>query len=232
MIEFLKLTYRKILAIDHESPKVVSHVCRALEGKMNGTVVDVGCGFGRTLRFLKAAGIEAIGVDINPEIVAHNRRDGLACLSPEEFFGQHRLADVVIMSHVVEHFSPQELFIFMESYLNLLRSGGCLLIATPLMSDRFFDDFDHIRPYQPIGLSMVFGSGSAQVQYRSQHRLELVDLWFRRSPYAIAFARGLYLRTWTSRWIQMTNFFLAITFRFSGGLIGRTTGWVGLYRKN
>ena len=232
MIELLKLMYRKTLAVDHESRKVVSHVCLALEGKMDGTVIDVGCGFGRTLRLLKVAGIDATGIDINPEIVAHNRRDGLVCLSPEEFVDQHRLVDVLIMSHVVEHFNPRDLLIFIDTYLSCLRPGGCLVIATPLASDRFFDDFDHIRPYQPLGLSMVFGENQAQVQFRGKHRLKLVDLWFRRSPFAIAFARGLYIRSWTSRWVQLTNLFGAIAFRLSGGLIGRTTGWVGLYRKS
>jgi SAM-dependent methyltransferase len=234
MLESVKSVYRSLLAVDQESPKVLSYVRRALgEGGRNaqGTVLDVGCGYGRTLRLLKSAGIEATGVDINSEIVTHNRNAGLACCSPAEFAESNQLVDVIVMSHVVEHFAPHELLEFINGYLDRLRPGGFLVIATPLASDRFFDDFDHVRPYQPVGFSMVFGAGGAQVQYRSRHRLEMVDLWFRRSPFSVAFARGLYLRCWTTRWLQAINLGGALLFRVSGGLIGRTTGWVGSFCK-
>ena len=231
MLETVKAAYRDLLAIDNESPKLVSYVRRALEGNANGIVLDVGCGYGRNLRTLAAAGIAAHGIDINLEIVAHNRRAGLACDSPAEFAERKLLVDAIVMSHVMEHFAPRDLLEFIDQYLEYLRPGGCLVIATPLAGNRFFDDFDHVRPYQPLGFAMVYGVGDAQVQYRGKYRLELVDLWFRRSPFGVAFARGLYVRSWTSRWLQLANLAGALTFRASGGLIGRTTGWAGLYRK-
>ena len=53
----------------------------------------------------------------------------------------------------------------MDGYLDRLKVGGHLVIATPLMSNNFYDDFDHVRPYQSLGILMVFGGGAAQVQY-------------------------------------------------------------------
>jgi hypothetical protein len=80
-------------------------------------------------------------------------------------------------------------------------------------------------------MTMVFGPGAAQVQYVSRNRLKLIDVWFRRSPFAANFARGLYIKDWTTRLWQIFNFIGVLLFRASGGLVGRPTGWVGLFRK-
>ena len=232
MLESLKSAYRVILAVDDETPRVTKFVRNAIFNCEHPVVLDIGCGYGRTLRRLKSEGIDAIGIDVNPEIVAHNNKAGFKCYLPKDFVDQKLMVDVVVMSHVVEHFAPRDLLEFMNTYLELLRPGGFLVIATPLMSDHFFDDFDHVRPYQPLGISMVFGSENAQVQYRGRCRLSLVDLWFRRSPLATAHSRGRYLRGPRSRFFQAANLVGAVAFRLTSGLIGRTTGWVGLYRKH
>lgn len=231
MRDGLKELYRRAIAVDNETPRMLAFVRRATDGVARPLVLDVGCGYGRTLRALKSAGIDALGIDVNAEIVASNIRAGFDACLPEAFRARGLTADVIVMSHVVEHFEPSRLLAFMDDYLDYLRPGGHLVLATPLANERFFDDFDHVRPYQPLGFAMVYGSGDAQVQYRGKHRLVLVDLFFRRSPFAVAFARGLYVRSWTSRWLQLANLAGALTFRASGGLIGRTTGWAGLYRK-
>ena len=231
MKESLKQVYRRLVGVDNETPRMLDLVRRACAGISKPVILDVGCGYGRTLRALRAAGLSAVGIEINLDIVERNRDEGLECLLPDEFRDRGLVADVIVMSHVVEHFGPLQLLDFLNDYLSYLRPGGYLVIATPLASDRFFDDFDHVRPYQPLGFTMVYGAGSAQVQYRGKHRLELVDLWFRRSPLSVAFARGLYIRSWTSRWLQLANLAGVAAFRASAGLIGRTTGWVGMFCK-
>ncbi len=231
MIENLKRAYRRALSFDNETSHVLKFVRRASAGAARPVIVDVGCGYGRTLKALKAAGLSAIGVDVNPDIVARNVAQGLECYLPADFRARAMSADVLLMSHIVEHFSPDRLLAFIDEYLVYLRPGGYLVIATPLAGDRFFDDFDHVRPYQPLGFTMVYGAGDAQVQYRGKHHLELIDLWFRRSPFGVAFARGIYIHSWTSRWLQLANLAGVAAFRVSAGLIGRTTGWVGMFCK-
>ena len=232
MKEKVKQAYRRVVGVDNETPRMIALVRRACVGIAGPVILDVGCGYGRTLRALRAAGFPATGIEINPAIVERNRREGLECLLPDEFRNRRLMADVIVMSHVVEHFSPSQLLAFLNDYLSYLRPGGYLIVATPLAGDRFFDDFDHVRPYQPLGFTMVYGAGDAQVQYLGQHRLELVDLWFRRSPFGIAFARGLYVRSWTSRWLQIANLAGVGAFWISAGLVGRTTGWVGMFCKD
>lgn len=231
MIDSFKVAYRAVLGIDNETPRVLAFVSRVTRGLDAPLVIDIGCGYGRTLRALQEAGVDAIGIDVNPEIVASNRQNGLQCLTPAEFAAQPAQADVLIMSHVIEHFAPIDLLTFLDGYLDHLRPGGYLLVATPLLGARFFDDFDHVKPYQPQGISMVFGGNGAQVQYHGRHRLKMVDLWFRRSPYMVAYARGLYVKSWTTPFLRLINLAGALAFRATVGAIGQASGWVGLFEK-
>jgi SAM-dependent methyltransferase len=226
-----KSLYRAMLAIDQETPSVIAFVRKSIGDRYDPVVVDIGCGYGRTLRALRESGIDGIGIDVNPEIVDSNKKDGLRCFTPAEFEAQSLQADVLIMSHVIEHFAPRDLLAFLDGYLDSLRPEGHLLIATPLLTARFFDDFDHIKPYQPLGLEMVFGGNEAQVQYYGRHRLQLADLWFRRSPYMIAYARGLYVKSWTTPLLRLVNLAGAVAFRASAGALGQASGWVGLFEK-
>ena len=189
MLEWLRELHRRSLDQGGEGPMLIDAI-RAGCDDAGARVLDVGCGYGRNLRALRAAGIAAIGVEINPAIVAANRRDGLDCVGVDEFDSAEGMFEVILMAHVIEHFAPSDLLRFIDRYLDRLTVGGRLVIATPLMSKYFYDDFDHVKPYQPAGLMMVFGAGAAQVQYYARNRLRLVDLRFRRAPLRIS----LYIR--------------------------------------
>lgn len=230
MTTSLKGVYEELLTADTESPRVVAMVEAALGGA-RGPVVEVGCGYGRHLRALAARGIDAFGVEVNAAIVEKNNAAGLRCMTPEQFEASGAMARVLLMAHVIEHFAPRELLAFLERWLDRLEPGGSLVIATPLMSPHFYDDFDHVRPYHPEGLAMVFGGTQAQVQYWSRHRLELVDVAFRRSPWRATLSRAIYHggpRAWP---LYLANVLAAAAFRLTFGLLGRKTGWIGRFRK-
>lgn len=192
-------------------------------------LLDVGCGYGRNLDTIKHLCGTCIGVDINSEIVRANKERGFKCCVPEELPRDGLKFDIILMSHVIEHFAPNDLLVFMDGYIDLLRPGGHLIIATPLMSPYFYDDFDHIKPYQPAAIHMIFGKKGAQVQYQSRHELVLSDIWFRRSYYRISYRRSRHIKTALSRAAVMLEFVSAfISFIFMGRL-GRTDGWMGTF---
>jgi len=225
----LQRAYFGLVTLDNETPQVLDMIAKALDGA-RGPVLEVGCGYGRYLRPLGERGIDVAGVDVNPEIVRKNQGAGLKSMLPEEFQASPRRARVLLLSHVIEHFQPRELLEFLDRWLDYLEVGGELVIATPLMTPHFYEDFDHVKPYHPDGLRMVFGGG-AQVQYWSRHRLELVDVVFRRSPWRATLSQAM-SRGGPAAWpVYLANVLAALVFRLSFGVIGRKTGWIGRFRK-
>lgn len=219
---------RKLEAPDLEQRTLARFLSR-IGGSGALRVLEVGCGYGANLAILAARGHDVVGVDINREIVAANRREGRRCLTPEQFDKTGERFDVLLLAHVIEHFAPAQLLDFMDHYLERLRPGGHLIIATPLLTQYFYDDFDHVRPYTPAGIRMVFGGGSEQVQFYGTGRIELVDLWYRRAPLRVVHHRG---RSLGGQYhVRLLNLALALIFHATGHLVGTTDGWMGLYRK-
>jgi SAM-dependent methyltransferase len=232
MVALLKQIYRLTVGINHEVETIGKFLkCISASHERQCKALEVGCGYGRRLRLLTELGFDATGVDANSELVRANQEAGLRCLLAEEFTLTNDTYDVVLMSHVIEHFLPKDLLPFLDSYLDRLKVGGKLIIATPLLTPYFYDDFDHAKPYHPMGILMVFGTDLAQVQYYSRNKLALEDVWIRRSPLRPPHTRGRYMQSIQARPRQMLEFFSALLFRVSGGLIGESDGWVGMFRK-
>jgi SAM-dependent methyltransferase len=219
----------KCTEISTEEKNLIKFV-RSLDLPTGHKILDVGCGFGAKLQLLRASGFNVVGVETNDDMVAANLKAGLKCMHVEDFSRTADLYDLILMSHVIEHFPPDGLLKFLDGYLDRLKTGGHLIITTPLLSPYFYEDFDHVKPYHPTGINMVFGNTSAQVQYYSRNKIDLEDLWFRKGPLKILFSSGLY----TGKGVRIptiANIALAVLFRLSLGLIGRTDGWMGLYKK-
>ena len=197
-------------------------------------ILDVGCGYGSKLKQLRDLGYtRATGVEINPVIVQAVRKEGLDVISVDDFdFDQHKQAnDLLLMSHIIEHFQYRELIEFMESYLDCLKPGGLLLIATPCMNPSFYDDFDHVKPYTHISILSVFGGKMSQVQFHSRTKLALVDLVYIRLAYQLKYYRALSMRTSWYRIPRTINRLLHLIYRLSFRMIGQPKAWVGLFRK-
>ncbi|EPR44119.1 methyltransferase type 12 [Desulfovibrio sp. X2] len=196
-------------------------------------VVEVGSGLGRKLLLLRDMGFtDLCGIERNPDVAQRARDKGLHVLSPEGAEPEllQRPADLLLLSHVVEHFAWDGLSEFMNHYLNFLRVGGHCCIVSPLAHDRFWIDFDHVKPYPPQAIKLFFGENDEQVQAYSPHTLKLRDVDFRRSPWRITYSRALLLKKGDLA-PRLANLALAAAFRVSGKLLGRTTGWLGLFEK-
>ncbi len=226
----IKNLYRGLIKYDLEEKTLLSYLYK-YSGK--GDVLDVGCGYGRMLKLMESHGINATGVEINTEIVATCLNDGLSCVSVADFFSDinpHKKWDAILMFHVIEHMEPEKCFEFIDQYLDLLKLGGVLIIATPLLTDYFFEDFDHIKPYLPLGIQMVFGADKAQVQFRSRNKIQLQDLWYKRFFYRPTHQRFVYLPR-SKLLMPLINALSALLFKLSFGLIGKKDGWVGVFIK-
>ena len=226
----LKIAMRLLLKNNSEQEKVLSiikHYCSNSTHK----ILDIGCGEGRYLKILKKFGYNYLGVEINQDLVSKNIAKEFNCVTTDTFFKGDAKFDLILMSHIVEHFEPNSLKVFLESYLKRLNNGGILIIATPLMNPRFYDDFDHIKPYSPVGIMMVFGSETSQVQYYSSEKIRLLDVWFRSSYFRPSNYKGRYIPSTAGKIYLLIEIASALLWKFSFGLIGRKDGWVGVFQK-
>lgn len=196
-------------------------------------IVDVGCGYGRNLRVMRAAGLQPVGIEINPDIRTAVQADGFTCMAPDDPELHSHEFDAVLMSHIIEHFDYKSLLKMMNGYLDKLDDGGYLIIATPLLSRRFYDNFDHVKPYTPIAIEEVFGRRGLQVQFQAAHEMELVDLWIRRRPFTLQLFPSLLRRRMSFAKVMLggTNILLQLLHLLSLRLVGTSDGWVGIYRK-
>lgn len=195
-------------------------------------VLDVGCGLGGKYQLLQSIGFNNIlGVEKNRALVKVNIEDGRNVVSSEDFFQNYcdTEFDLILMSHLIEHFQWDELRAFMDSYLDLLKYNGYLLVVSPVYHTLFYGDFDHVKPYLPNSICNFFGT-MEQLQVYPEHRLELVDLSFRRAPFGLVFFRSLHIQG-INKLPRFINFFLTLLYRLSFRTIGKTTGWVGIFRK-
>ncbi len=98
-----------------------------------GRVLDIGCGIGRCLDFVRPRGV---GVDPNATAIAVCRDKGHEAYTPEEFAarrsaGDDRAFDTLLCSHVLEHLDEPTGVALLRSYLPELAEGGRVVLITP-----------------------------------------------------------------------------------------------------
>lgn len=134
------------------------------EFRGGGTVLDIGCGRGEFLSLLRTAGITARGIDLDPEMVAFCRGEGLDAAEAEAVSYLEGLTDRslggIFAAQVVEHLSPQEIVRLLDLAATKLASGGTLVLETinPLSFvalRHYFADLTHSQPLVPETLELL-----------------------------------------------------------------------------
>jgi 2-polyprenyl-3-methyl-5-hydroxy-6-metoxy-1,4-benzoquinol methylase len=148
------------------------HLKRIPSLPKNAKVLDVGCGNGEWLRFLKSQGFETYGLDPSEEACKVARSHGLTQiiqgtlqdkLFPENFF------DCITANHSVEHVENSTSFI--ESAVKLLKPGGWFQISLPNITSwearRSRENWFHLDP--PYHVSLI--SPQAMMQMMKNRNL-------------------------------------------------------------
>ena len=111
-------------------------------------ILDIGCGIGNFISLNKK---KIIGIDGNNNSVMECRKKGFDVIQADilEYNFDGKNFDGVHCSHLIEHLSPTDAHKLLVIIDSILEIGGILIIRTPLLTKNFFNDFSHIKPYNP-----------------------------------------------------------------------------------
>lgn len=158
------------------APYVISVLKRFIPSNREVRILDLGCGHGAFLYFLKQAGyVDIAGVDISAEQVslAHKlgilevqQADSLDFLS-EQIPGS---VGVVLLMDVVEHQTRQELMDLLDKVFLSLQLGGQLIMHVPNAEGIFgmrvrYGDMTHEIAFTPQSIQQILmATGFQQVR--------------------------------------------------------------------
>jgi hypothetical protein len=204
---------------------------RACDSAKRLRILDFGFGRGKYFDSFAALRAEVVGVDSNPAYVAEAESKGVRAHSPEAFFGTDGTGfDVIFLSHVVEHLTPEALVDLVPRLCARLAPGGWLMIVTPTPGERFYHDFSHVRPYLPQSIRHAFGQVGAPISFGESRLIELVDIHFFRDPFRPRTWRSFYFGSRPARMlVSVLNAISETAWRLSGGRIGVVASWLGIY---
>ena len=115
---------------------------KVLPENKNAAILDIGCGCGQFLYFLKKKGYEDFyGIDISPQQVEFCKRNvsnNVQRADGSEFLkNREENYDVITLYDVLEHFSKKEAVPFLRLVHGSLRDGGTAILRVPNMSNPF-----------------------------------------------------------------------------------------------
>lgn len=197
-------------------------------------VLDIGCGRGEFLELMKAAGVSAHGVDLDPDMVSLCRQKGLDVHLDDALVHLGRLEDGTVggifCAQVIEHLKVDELVTLIEQSFRCLRNGG-LFVAETLnpgslaFLEYFYQDPFHVRPFPSETVSFLLESaGFSDLRTEFDHEVGTCER-LRDIPVEAKFHRLLHKQ------FQMENANIALLNKRLFGareyvIVGRKV-WVG-----
>jgi len=130
----------------------------------NARVLDIGCGAGEFLNFLRNHDVPAIGIDLDAHEVARANERGLTAVVAEatEYLTHcDEQFAAICLFQVIEHVPPGMIRPLIEACAQALAPGGALLIETinlrnPNAVNGFYTDPTHQVPLSDNYMSFVF----------------------------------------------------------------------------
>lgn len=195
------------------------------------SVLDYGLGRGKYLRLFREWGLTPVGVDINADYIEQARQDGFEAYHEAELDSLGQRFDVIFLSHLIEHLDPNQLLALLDRLITLLTPNGRLVVISPVLGERFFHDFSHVRPYYPQSIRHAFGQSNAPLSFGASERIVLKDIHFFRDPWRTRLWRSFYVPDSTLHpFTRRLNQGFDLAWRLSDGCLGVTSSWLGVYQ--
>tara|TARA_Y100000768_G_scaffold188222_1_gene140999 strand:- start:4752 stop:5762 length:1011 start_codon:yes stop_codon:yes gene_type:complete len=177
--EYLDTTYTDFKAPKSGYPfKLIKHIKKNYF-KTEGTVLDIGCGFGEQLAGFEAHGYKPSGIDLSPSVLKLKDKFDVKVFDLENsnFPYPENHFDFVFSKSVIEHMhQPHHLF---DHALKALKPKGKAVIMTPSwehnMWGPFYIDHTHVTPFTKTSLEDLFVmSGFKNVEVLHFYQLPFV----------------------------------------------------------
>ena len=195
-------------------------------------ILDFGCGHGKFSHLFTTQGNFVTSVDVNPDYIDILNSQGLKAQRTEEFFAQPvEKFDLILLSHVIEHLTPEQLVKLIPELCQRLKKDGKLILISPTPGERFYHDFSHVRPYLPQSIRHAFGQTGAPISYGEVKIIKMVDVYFFKDPFRTRLWRSFYTGNSISMGItKQINIFFDLLWKISKGHIGVHASWLGVYK--
>ena len=150
-------------------------------------VLDLGCGRGEFLALLREAGVDARGIDLDADMVAYARGEGLDVEQAGALEHLESLEDGslggIFAAQVLEHLPGPAVARLLELAVAKLRPGGLLVAETinplsPLALRNYFADLTHAQPLVPETLELLArqaGFVSVETRFLNEPERKLVE---------------------------------------------------------
>jgi 2-polyprenyl-3-methyl-5-hydroxy-6-metoxy-1,4-benzoquinol methylase len=134
------------------------------ELKNSANILEIGCGPGYFLEFLKMAGfVKLQGIDISEEQIKIAQAKGLNVQNIDvfQYLEYHsELFNAIIAIDFIEHFTKEEAMTLAKSLYKSLKKNGLLIIQTPNGQGLFpnqviYDDLTHLSIFTPESLRQL-----------------------------------------------------------------------------
>lgn len=162
-------------------------------------ILDVGTAEGS---FIKHNSQRIVGIDTNKESIRICKKKGFNVVlgSALKMPFKKTTFDGVHASHIIEHLYPKDAYIFLKEVDRVLKHKGIFVLSTPLFWNGFYNDFTHVKPYNPESILRYLVYDGSEKTLKSFHgRYKLVKIVYRYNtlyfPFRLGRLLGNYLYT-------------------------------------
>lgn len=152
-----------------EAPFINHIIARHVPVDRNIRILDLGCGAGGMIYWLKKAGyVNVSGVDASPEMVDAAVKAGikevkLGDLQTELKMSVDNSVDVIIVMDVLEHMGREVLFEICDDIFRVLRPGGRIIAHVPNAEGIFgsrirYGDLTHELAFTSYSIRQILGT--------------------------------------------------------------------------
>jgi SAM-dependent methyltransferase len=165
--------------------------------------LDIGCAAGE---FIKQDPKLISGIDANAEVLKPLLAKGwqVQIAQADQLPFTNQEFEAVHCRNVIEHLEVNEAYQLLQEGTRVLREGGIFILASEVVTEKFWDTFGHVKPYPPAAVIKLLRPQSRE-EFDGLADLEYVGVFYlgdyfkNKLLYLVSAMLGYYLPKWFAR---------------------------------